>query len=96
MNVYFRTTKNISRTTNSIEGYHRHLDTLVKHKKTSFHLILKALKSEQTLTEVNLLQCLYQTDFEDDYRIIVNLFGKLSPTDHLKKKSNNLLQLEIK
>ncbi|KAG0435098.1 hypothetical protein DMUE_4887 [Dictyocoela muelleri] len=88
-NVYFRTMNDIPRTTNSIEGYHRHLNNLVKHKQTSFHLILKELKSEQTLTEVKLLQCLYKTDFKVEDRMIVtmDLFGKLSPIDYLKRVS---------
>lgn len=58
-NLHERTLKNIPRTTNSLEGFHRHLNTLITSKQTSFHTILIELKNEQTVTNNKILMTLY-------------------------------------
>jgi hypothetical protein len=50
-NVYTRTKNNIPRTMNSIEGFHRHLNTLVLFKQSSLIFILNELINEQEITE---------------------------------------------
>lgn len=57
-NIKTRTEENIPRTTNSLEGYHRHLNTLNDVKQTSIIPILNELKNEQTITENKLFYSL--------------------------------------
>ncbi|KAG0423913.1 hypothetical protein DMUE_6119, partial [Dictyocoela muelleri] len=59
-NVKDRTERNIPRTTNSIEGFHRHLNTFINVKQPSIHLILNELKNEQTVTDNKLIYSLYK------------------------------------
>jgi ureidoglycolate hydrolase len=50
-NVYQRTKDNIPRTPNSLEGFHRHPNTFITTKQSSFIVILSELKNEQTAIE---------------------------------------------
>ncbi|KAF9761876.1 hypothetical protein NGRA_2361 [Nosema granulosis] len=50
-NVFERTRQYIPRTTNSLEVYHRHLNTFIDIKQTSIIPILNELKNEQFIVE---------------------------------------------
>lgn len=54
-NVYERTQNNIPRTTNSLEGYHGHLNSLIDGKQSSIISFINELKSEQLIVENKIL-----------------------------------------
>ncbi|KAG0441572.1 hypothetical protein DMUE_0950 [Dictyocoela muelleri] len=89
LHVYDRLSNGIPRTTKSIEGYHRHLNTLITHKQSSFYLILKELKSEQTLTEIKLLQSLNKdrNNVKESMVSVIELFYKISPIEYVRRIS---------
>lgn len=60
-NVYSRTISGIPRTSNSLEGYHRHLNCLIMQKQHSILLIGKELIKEQSLIENFLISSLYNS-----------------------------------
>ncbi|KAG0419540.1 hypothetical protein EQH57_0483 [Dictyocoela roeselum] len=59
-NVKKRTDCNISRTTNSLKRYHRHLNNLIITEQNSIVSILNELKDEQTITENKIFWSLYR------------------------------------
>lgn len=87
-NVYERVKKGIPRTSNSIEGYHRHLNSLVQTKQSSFLLIVRKLIDEQTVTEQKLLMSLHKnvTEKKDEpIATIVNDYTSYYGLEYLKK-----------
>lgn len=59
-NVKFRTENKIPRTTNSLEGFYRHLNTFINVKQSNVNHILSELKNEQTVTENKIKYSLYK------------------------------------
>lgn len=87
-NCYERTVNSIPRTTNSIEGMHRHLNNLIKIKQSTFYVILKEIVLEQEITENKLLQSLYSDNIEiRDVKMITILseYNIYYGVDFLKK-----------
>ncbi|KAG0442615.1 hypothetical protein DMUE_0139 [Dictyocoela muelleri] len=76
---------NIPRTTNSLEGYHRHLNTFINLKQTSILLILNELKNEQAITENKIFLPLYKEiePKEDQVKKLIMKYKTLSPIDYL-------------
>ena len=73
--MFERTIKNIPRTTNSTEGFHWHLISLVRTKQSSFYLIVKELIIEQSVGENKPLGSLY-----DDTSIFIETDKKTKDT----------------
>lgn len=88
-NAHERTLKRIPKTTNSIEGFHRHLNTLIKIKQSSFLQIGKELIKEQEITELKLLQSLHGEShcFNNDEKLqeVVSRYDEYYGVDYLKK-----------
>lgn len=85
-NVKLRTENNIPRTTNSLEGYHRHLNSLISIKQSSIITILNELKSEQTITENKIFYLLYNSPEtkEDSVKELLKKYETYSPIDYLE------------
>ncbi|KAG0442421.1 hypothetical protein DMUE_0280 [Dictyocoela muelleri] len=85
-NVYERTRSNIPRTTNSLEGYHRHLNTFINTKQSSIIPILNELKNEQIIIENRIFMSLYKepTINEDPVKKLIESYQKLNDLEYLK------------
>lgn len=57
--MYQRTKDGIPITSNSLEGFNRHLNTFITTKQSSFIVILGKLKNEQTIVENKIFFSLY-------------------------------------
>ncbi len=82
-NVKKRTENDIPRTTNSLEGYHRHLNTFINVKQTSIITILNELKNEQCVTENKIFWSLYKdpTVKEDPSKKLLEKYLSYDPVD---------------
>ncbi|KAG0440054.1 hypothetical protein DMUE_2020 [Dictyocoela muelleri] len=85
-NVKCRTEKKVPRTNNSLECYHRHLNTLVHTKQSSVILILNELKNEQTLTENKIFWSLYKEPVKkiDPFLNLLKNYELYEPVVYLK------------
>ncbi|KAF7692959.1 hypothetical protein CDIK_2353, partial [Cucumispora dikerogammari] len=91
-NAYERTKSNIPRTTNSLEGYNRHINSLILGKMGSIRDIGREILNEQVLTENWFLYSLYdkiKVKTKDSEKLIngLNEIDNLSVVDYLKKIS---------
>ncbi|KAG0442566.1 hypothetical protein DMUE_0180 [Dictyocoela muelleri] len=87
-NSYNRVLNNIPRTTNSIEEYLGHLNSLIHGKQNSIFLILSELKKEQSFTEQKLLMSLHadtKSINDDRLRTILEEYSTFYGLDYLKK-----------
>lgn len=85
-NVYERTQLKIPRTTNSLEGYHRHLNTFINTKQSSIITILNELKNEQFIVENKIFMSLYKdvTVSEDPVIKLIEPYKSMKSIDYLK------------
>ncbi|KAF9742198.1 hypothetical protein NGRA_3630, partial [Nosema granulosis] len=85
-NIKMRTEENIPRTTNSLEGYHRHLNTLIDVKQSSIIPILNELKNEQTITENKLFYSLKNKPVAKTDNVLLMLLDteKYEPVEYLQ------------
>lgn len=91
-NVNCRTLAGIPRTTNSLEGLHRHFNTFVSIKTFCLTKILQELKIEQSITENHLIQSLYdnkKSKKEDMIKSFVENYDKECNLDYLTKIAIN-------
>lgn len=90
-NVYERTKSNIPRTTNSLEGYHRHLNTFINVKQTSIIPILNELKNEQFVVENKIFMSLVKESAtpEDPVKALIENYKETESIDYLKKIALN-------
>lgn len=86
-NVYERTIENMPRTTNSIEGLHRHYNFLISTKQSNFVKILEELKIEQANAENYFIEYLYLKEKNEkiDFikQVVIN-FANYYDLDYLK------------
>jgi hypothetical protein len=85
-NVYDRTLNSIPRTSNSIEGYHRHLNARLGIKQQSILKIGRILQEEQLFVENHLIESLYiknNVEKEDDILKVVQKYEMYYHLDYL-------------
>ncbi|KAG0434938.1 hypothetical protein DMUE_4967, partial [Dictyocoela muelleri] len=84
-NAKIRTEQGIPRTTNSLEGYHRHLNTFINTKQSSIIPIINELKNEQAITENKLFLSLYKQPSvkSDPVKKLLKKYEILHPIDYL-------------
>ncbi|KAG0440742.1 hypothetical protein DMUE_1520 [Dictyocoela muelleri] len=87
-NCNVRVKENIPRTTNSIEGFHRHLNSLITIKQSSFYLIISELIKEQEITEQKIFLSLHSEPFirpDEKMKSILVDYETYNNIDFLKK-----------
>ncbi|KAG0437612.1 hypothetical protein DMUE_3596 [Dictyocoela muelleri] len=84
-NVFERTKFDVPRTTNSLEGYHRHLNTLINIKQSSIITILNELKNEQFVVENKIFMSLYKeiTIIKDPVKKLIDSYGTYQSIEYL-------------